>query len=84
MSREKTIDAYFEFPAEIEASLLLPKKIMAETYKATESGTSDYEFLKHLPTLNGEKIIGNKFSKDYKIADEGIELNILQIAELFN
>lgn len=42
-------------------------------------GTSDYEMLAHKPKINGETIIGEKISSDYKLQDK---MDVATIAEI--
>lgn len=42
-------------------------------------GTSDYEMLAHKPKINGETVIGEKISNDYKLQDK---MDVATIAEI--
>lgn len=46
------------------------------------NGTDDYNNLKNIPKLNGEKIIGDKTSEDYGLEPD--VLTNLEIEELLN
>ena len=81
MRNRKTIEAVLE-RKEIEANLNLNRNIGADIYKAT--GDKNYEHLVNLPTINGVTVIGDKISHDYALADEGTDLSLLDVQNLFN
>ena len=71
--------------ATVYGKVISPKRISGNVYKATASGVNDYENLRHLPSLNGEEIIGDKTSEDYHITlDEmGEAITNVQMYALF-
>ena len=44
--------------------------------------TNDYRQLDYIPTINGEKVINDKTSKDYHIQDEMKEISNLELEKL--
>lgn len=80
MEKKKTIEAVLERKA-IEATLN-QRQLNTDIYKAT--GDLNYEHLINLPKINGTVVIGEKVSHDYHLADEGEELNLQDVTDIFN
>ena len=57
-------------------------KINASLEKDNSGGTIDYRQLNYLPTINGEKVIDDKTSKDYHIQGEMQEISNLELEKL--
>ena len=57
-------------------------KINAILEKENSGGSNDYRQLNYLPTINGEKVINNKTSKDYHVQDEMIEISNLELEKI--
>lgn len=81
MKNRNTIEAVLERET-IEANLNLKRKLSSDLYRAT--GTKNYEMLINLPSINGVTVMGDKISHDYGLADEGVDLSLVDATNIFN
>ena len=64
----------------ISATLHTGKKILANINNGAKG--DDYRKLDYLPTINGEKVIDDKNSKDYHLQDEMEEISNLELEKI--